>query len=80
MNNIDIIKAINSNHQLQKPTTKHKHTDVFFDNIEAGHGFSKAILKCISGAVIKQFINKLLSWFHIIDISGVVYGISFKSR
>ena len=54
---VDLNKAIEANHQLRHPSVKHKRRDVFFKEIQNGHSVRTATAKALPWGSIKQSIK-----------------------
>ena len=54
---VDIDKAAEANHQLRHPSVRHKGRDTFFKAIENGHTVRTATVKAIPADSIKQSIK-----------------------
>lgn len=65
---VDLQKAVASNHQLKYPSKKNKNRNVFFELLSSGHSFNKIIKKLYFKMYIKQMIKRVLLSMRIIKI------------
>ncbi|MBB5185716.1 coenzyme F420-reducing hydrogenase beta subunit [Faecalicoccus acidiformans] len=56
---VDLEKAILSNHQLQHPTIKPKRYDIFWDGVEKGRSFKQLIFRCYPKTAIKNLLKRI---------------------
>ena len=57
---VDLKKAIESNHQLYRPSQKPKQREVFFKELKKGNGFKNAVKKCYPIKYLKNTIKTSL--------------------
>ena len=57
---VDLAKAIESNHQLYQPSQKPKERELLFKELKKGSGFKKAVRRCYPKKYFKNAIKTLL--------------------
>lgn len=57
---VDLKKAIESNHQLYQPSQKPKQREVFFKELKKGYGFKKAVKRCYPKKYLKNIVKTVL--------------------
>ena len=57
---VDLKKAIESNHQLYRPSQKPKQREVFFKELKKCNGFKNAVKKCYPIKYLKNTIKTSL--------------------
>ncbi len=85
LENVDIEKAVQANHQLHHPSVKHSGRTKFFAHIYMGHSFRRAAFSALPKECLKQSIKTGLIKAHIIkDIGGgyrmTIYLVEKASR
>ena len=60
MGDVDLKKAIESNHQLYQPSQKPKQREVFFKELKKGYGFKKAVKRCYPKKYLKNIVKTVL--------------------
>lgn len=72
LEDVDIIKAIKANQQLDHPSVKHPGRLKFFSHIQKGSSFRRAIISALPKDSIKQIIKTVLIKANIMkDIGGI---------
>lgn len=78
LHEVDIDRAIQFNHQLEKPSNKpHKRT-YFFDKLEQGKKFDNVVYRCYPKECIRQDIKAILCKLGVIG-GGITYSIEILS-
>ena len=54
---VDLKKAIESNHQLYQPSQKPKQREAFFKELKKGYGFKKAVKRCYPKKYLKNIVK-----------------------
>lgn len=57
---VDLKKAIESNHQLYQPSQKPKQREAFFKELKKGYGFKKAVKRCYPKKYLKNIVKTVL--------------------
>lgn len=60
LQNVDLSKAMEANHQLKSPAKCPKRRAYFFDEIKKGKAFNSVVIKCYPWDSLKQFVKGLL--------------------
>lgn len=78
--NVDRIKAVEANHQLQHSSVKTKKYDVFMQSYLKNNNVSEAVRKCFPKHYIKQIIKTILYKLGIYKWGEVMYRITFETK
>lgn len=57
---VDLNNAIRNNHQLSRPSVPNKNRELFFQFLDRGKKFNKAVLLCLPKDCLRQSIKKVL--------------------
>ena len=57
---VDLKKAIESNHQLYRPSQKPKQREEFFKKLKKGYGFKRTVKRCYPKKYLKNSVKTLL--------------------
>ena len=57
---VDLKKAIESNHQLYQPSQKPKQRELFFKELKKGTGFKRTVRRCYPKKYLKNVAKTLL--------------------
>lgn len=77
---VDLIKAIERNHQLEYPSNKPQNRDSFFVAIKKGKKYNAMTLRCIPCKCIRQNLKKIMIKFFPRRVGGITYRIEVMGK